>query len=125
MSETTHRRVKVTGDLFHGHVPEGAVYVGRAAPGLKASRFGNPWSVRDYGREGAVGHFREWLTARRKGRPPSWFMPLYAEDVYDFAALKYPSDEEIRAELAGRDLACWCKPGDACHADVLLEEAGR
>ncbi|HEY9415508.1 MAG TPA: DUF4326 domain-containing protein [Pseudonocardia sp.] len=29
----------------------------------------------------------------------------------------------IRAELAGRDLACWCKPGDPCHADVLLEIA--
>lgn len=29
------------------------------------------------------------------------------------------------AELRGRDLACWCKPGDACHADVLLELANR
>jgi hypothetical protein len=26
------RRVKVTGDLFHGQVPDGAVYVGRQAP---------------------------------------------------------------------------------------------
>jgi hypothetical protein len=24
-------RVKFTGDLFHGHIPDGAVYVGRAA----------------------------------------------------------------------------------------------
>jgi hypothetical protein len=31
--------------------------------------------------------------------------------------------DEIRAELAGHDLACWCKPGDPCHADVLLEIA--
>lgn len=28
-----------------------------------------------------------------------------------------------RAELSGLDLACWCKPGDPCHADVLLEIA--
>lgn len=29
----------------------------------------------------------------------------------------------IRAELAGKDLACWCKTTDPCHADVLLEIA--
>lgn len=44
----------------------------------------------------------------------------------------YPSIDQIRAELAGRDLACWCPIsyhrngtyawGD-CHADVLLEIA--
>jgi hypothetical protein len=28
-------------------------------------------------------------------------------------------------ELRGRDLACWCRPGDDCHADVLLELANR
>lgn len=31
--------------------------------------------------------------------------------------------EDVRRELAGRDLACWCPPGEACHADVLLEVA--
>ena len=25
--------------------------------------------------------------------------------------------------LRGKNLACWCKPGDPCHADVLLEIA--
>jgi hypothetical protein len=25
--------------------------------------------------------------------------------------------------LRGKDLACWCKPGAPCHADVLLELA--
>jgi hypothetical protein len=30
---------------------------------------------------------------------------------------------EIRNELRGHDLACWCKPGDACHADALLRIA--
>jgi hypothetical protein len=34
----------------------------------------------------------------------------------------YPSPDEIRWELAGKDLACWCPPGP-CHADVLLELA--
>jgi hypothetical protein len=27
--------------------------------------------------------------------------------------------------LRGLNLACWCKPGDPCHADVLLEIANR
>ena len=26
-------------------------------------------------------------------------------------------------ELRGKDLACWCKLSDPCHADVLLEWA--
>ena len=26
-------------------------------------------------------------------------------------------------ELRGKNLACWCKPGSPCHADVLLEIA--
>lgn len=25
--------------------------------------------------------------------------------------------------LKGKNLACWCKPGEPCHADVLLEFA--
>jgi len=34
-----------------------------------------------------------------------------------------PTIREIRDELRGKNLACWCKPGAACHADVLLEIA--
>ena len=30
---------------------------------------------------------------------------------------------ELRTALRGRNLACWCKPGTPCHADVLLELA--
>lgn len=29
----------------------------------------------------------------------------------------------VRERLAGKNLACWCKLGDPCHADVLLELA--
>lgn len=29
----------------------------------------------------------------------------------------------VRQELRGRNLACWCRPGEPCHADVLLEIA--
>ena len=36
---------------------------------------------------------------------------------------RYPTPEKIRAELAGKDLACWCPLDQPCHADVLLELA--
>jgi hypothetical protein len=28
--------------------------------------------------------------------------------------------KEAQEELAGKNLACWCKPGVPCHASVLL-----
>ncbi len=34
-----------------------------------------------------------------------------------------PSRDEIRAELRGYNLACWCRPGTPCHSEVLLEIA--
>lgn len=37
----------------------------------------------------------------------------------------YPSPQQIRAELAGFDLACWCPLSSPCHAGVLLELANR
>lgn len=32
---------------------------------------------------------------------------------------------EHMSELRGKNLACWCKAGEPCHADVLLEIANR
>lgn len=34
-----------------------------------------------------------------------------------------PSQGMIRQELRGKNLGCWCKAGEACHVDVLLEIA--
>jgi len=34
-------------------------------------------------------------------------------------ALPYDA-AEVRSELRGKNLACWCKLGAPCHADVLL-----
>ena len=39
------------------------------------------------------------------------------------AGLKPRNIRAIRRVLAGKNLACWCKPGTPCHADVLLEIA--
>lgn len=88
-------------------MPEGAVYVGRP------TRWGNPWRIDEWpfpaepgGREVSVMCFRLMFDER-------------AEYPADF----YPSDEEVRAKLAGKDLACWCRLDQPCHADVLIELA--
>jgi hypothetical protein len=31
--------------------------------------------------------------------------------------------DDIKRELRGKNLACWCKLSEVCHADVLLEIA--
>ncbi len=73
--------------------PEGALYVGRP------TRYGNPFSVAEHGRAGAVARFEAHLTE-------------HPEIV-----------AQIRDELGGKDLACWCRLDQACHADALLHVA--
>lgn len=63
--------------------------------------------VRYATREECVALYREQVT----GQP----------DMLDYRHKSRVS--EIRAELAGKDLACWCPPYEPCHADVLLEIA--
>lgn len=43
--------------------------------------------------------------------------------VYGNGFPGFPTIDEIRAELAGKDLACWCPLDQPCHADVLLNIA--
>ncbi|WP_367128289.1 DUF4326 domain-containing protein [Saccharothrix sp. HUAS TT1] len=75
----------------------------------RPSKWGNPWKIdRDHSAADVVLKFRRYLDARRTPSP-GWA---------DF--IGYPSDSEIRRELAGRNLACWCPPGQPCHADLLL-----
>ena len=89
-------RVRITGDLYHHIVPSGAVRVTR--PG----RWGNPHKVGpECSPEVAAARFRADLYAGR--------LRVTVADA--------------RRELAGHDLACWCPPDQACHADVLLEVA--
>jgi hypothetical protein len=73
--------------------------------------------------------------ARDVGRPTRWGNPYRvgvdaadrAEAVERYRAWLgtsgAPTLDEVREHLGGRDLACWCPPGEPCHADVLLELA--
>jgi Domain of unknown function (DUF4326) len=70
------------------------IYVGRP------TKWGNPYRIGvDGNREQVLKKSREFLMAN----------PGFVEDA--------------RNELQGKNLACWCKPGEDCHADILLEMA--
>lgn len=77
-------------------MPDNTVYVGRG------SKFGNAFTIEQYGREKTVQMFRNYI-----GHPnsPHGFEPHEVE------------------QLRGKNLACWCREDQVCHADVLLELA--
>lgn len=96
----------------HTHeTPENAVCVARP------TKWGNPFLLGDVGRS-----FPSLTITQRQGFVVNQFKDLLAS-----ARLRekhnYPSDEEIRAELRGKDLACYCPPSMPCHADVLITVA--
>lgn len=128
----TPKRVKVIGNLFNGRAPDGAVYVGRAFPGLKQSPFANPWCIKGeaglpYSQQGqgefVVRHHRD--ASRIAGGFPTREAAARAAVLMFRAHLDDKPDLRAAAveQLRGKDLACWCKPGEPCHADVLLEIA--
>ena len=89
-------------------MPENTVYVGRP------SKWHNPFRV------GAMGFLFENGSAvfyRGDGATAANVTQLYREEI----APKLR--DAARAELAGKNLACWCLPGHPCHADVLLKLA--
>lgn len=44
---------------------------------------------------------------------------------YEIALSQYQHTRDAMEELRGKNLACWCRPDEPCHADVLLEMANR
>ena len=46
-----------------------------------------------------------------------------AINQYRFMIKTQDMEAEIKRDLRGKDLACFCKEGDSCHADILLEIA--
>ena len=90
-----------------------AVYIGREhsgrgrGPSFKRSRWANPWHWRDVGREVAIAMYARWIT----GDPE-------AAELLPPGRLCRPTPQEIRDELRGRVLACWCDP-QPCHGHVL------
>lgn len=67
----------------------------------RSSGWGNPFKVgRDGTAEECVAKFKEYVS-----------VPII--------------QSKITKCLNGKNLACWCKPGEPCHADVMLEMANQ
>ncbi len=104
-------------------MPEGAIYVGRP------TRRGNPWRVyRVPATPGIPGSTSYWMVRNDRR---NWY-PSSERVARRFAVAKFRRwlvDNEFARrllnldELRGRDLCCWCRPDQPCHADVLLELA--
>lgn len=121
-------------------MPEGAIYVGRPTKWGNPIRITPEMSTRPnqptmYRVHGSpMDHhggpaYCDIETARHFA---AWFFEC---DLLNNRYPNYPSLDVIRAELAGRDLVCWCPPRAVsrngslkemnCHADVLLELANQ
>lgn len=86
----------------------------------RPSKWGNPYRV------GEVG-WNPWYpkaVATREDVVLAFRMDvLYGEGLWWDRGDRYLTPADVRAELAGKDLACWCPLDQPCHADVLLEIA--
>ncbi|MFC5127443.1 DUF4326 domain-containing protein [Pseudoclavibacter helvolus] len=109
-------------------MPEGAVYVGRP------SRYANPFRLR----KSRVVHGFGGSTQLYRVVPPKGYtdltralsFDLYPEQAHSVVTALFRTYLDKTPELdleplRGRDLACWCPPGLACHAGVLLSRANR
>jgi hypothetical protein len=73
-------------------MPPNTVYVGRP------TQWGNPYNVDDWTIHMALAAYEDWL---------------------DNDQLKDPN---YLSKLRGKNLACWCKLNEPCHADILIKK---
>lgn len=76
------------------------VYIGRACNmggwRLPQSKWHNPYSVKQFGRDGALTRYRTYIESNTNH---------LLDDLH---------------ELSGKTLGCWCSPSP-CHGDILRE----
>lgn len=64
----------------------------------------------------SIGRFSQFTRMKGTGAP-YWACHAYRRDLTEELIA------DARRELAGRDLACWCRLDQPCHGDVLLSIA--
>jgi hypothetical protein len=88
----------------------------------RSTVFGNPFSVELYGREGAVDRFRRWIFGEMSAREMSMYSGKLSLGVMSVSlAVQRNKVLDQVHRLQGKNLACWCRKGERCHGDVLLE----
>jgi hypothetical protein len=97
----------------------------------RSTRWGNPFQASVFGAERAVQLYENTVTG-------FWSPDIFRADEPDaLVAMAYAAHCELQCRppvqqhfqisrvLRGKNLACWCKPGTPCHADVLLRLANQ
>ena len=84
-------------------MPPNTVYVGRQ------SQWGNPYRV------GSLSH----------DDPPHILTIQDCLELFEYYTVPELIDDGLLEILRGKNLACWCKIGESCHADVLLRLANK
>lgn len=97
-------------------MPASTVSVTR--PGI----FGNPFPVDVYGRDGAIDRFRRWLCGPMSMEELSQCSTCHSFGDISMVTLRSALREQL-PKLRGKNLACWCRLDQPCHADVLLKIA--
>lgn len=101
-------------------MPPKTIYVGRPTV------FGNPYwhAAKFYGVALSLALFRNTANGCWNPQVVAGIPLTYYDDHCDWLKriVGHPADF-IRSELRGKDLACWCRLDEACHADILLEIA--
>ena len=62
----------------------------------RPTRWGSPYKLEDHGRERTLALYEGWLEKQ------------------------LASDPEFLEPLRGYNLGCFCRPDQACHADILM-----
>jgi len=92
----------------------------------RCSYFGNPFTVEKYGRERAVQLFKEAFKVYKIQQLPEDCQTDFENSLFweHYMQSNHCSiTEMVQEELKDKNLACYCKEGELCHADILLEIA--
>lgn len=104
-------------------MPDGAVKVDRS------TEFGNPFRVECL-EDGRFAVYFQWLNSLRsepheirESREAALDAAVALHRDWLLSEAGQFTRRAAKMELAGKDLACWCRPDRTCHADALLEVA--
>lgn len=85
-------------------------------PFTKENAIESGYATEENWRTFVVDCFREWLGPSQSGR--DWWQGPESDRRRTEILAAIPS-------LRGKDIACWCGEGEACHGDVYIELANQ
>lgn len=84
----------------------------------RTTKWGNPFDWRDWLENAPRSVLR--TAAEREYWARQQCVAEFYERQLELKSLVPSRFEREMEELRGKNLACWCKPGAACHAEILL-----